>query len=478
LIYHFGRARAAAGLRAVAHLDTIVDSKEPANPAVELVRSDPPGASYADKEAAYERFVWDNLKRNYIGNYLHGMLGMTGFRLVNAPTFLPAYLHLISGSNTIVGLGLALQQVGGVISPIFGATQVEHRTKVMPAALWMGGLARVQIVGMAVAGWLLHGQPLVVAMMVFMFLFGLFMGTQRVVFGLLMAKVIPLSRRGRLQAWRNATGGLIAAALAYAAGKYIIKANLFGNGYSTTFLLAAFLTTTGLWALQLLLREPEPPHLPERARFRDRLRDFPRLIMSDRGYAWFLIVQMLATASRVATPFYILYVMKLSQHGPGGLGLVLAFLATQASLSVAFLGADTVSNLVWGYLGDKTGFKLVLTFSLVTWAAATALLMADHAPLAIFVAFFGLGAAQAGYMMAAQTMILEFGSRSEMPMRIAISSTAEGITACLGPLIGGFMADRLGYDVVFGTSIGFLVAGLAVLMIFVREPRTARIPTS
>ena len=87
------------------------------------------------REAAYEKFVWDNLKRNYAGHYLHGMLGMTGFRLVNAPTFLPAYLFAISGSNAIVGLGLALQQVGGVIAPIFGATKIEHRKKVMPAAI-------------------------------------------------------------------------------------------------------------------------------------------------------------------------------------------------------------------------------------------------------------------------------------------------------------------------------------------------------
>jgi hypothetical protein len=26
-----------------------------------------------------------------------------------------------------------------VISPIFGASRIEHRTKVMPAAMWMGG---------------------------------------------------------------------------------------------------------------------------------------------------------------------------------------------------------------------------------------------------------------------------------------------------------------------------------------------------
>lgn len=422
-------------------------------------------ADMAEKEAAYERFVWDNLKRNYLGNYLHGMLGMTGFRLVNAPTFLPAYLHLISGSNTVVGLGLALQQVGSVISPIFGATQIEHRTKVMPAAIWMGGLARVQIVGMAAAGWLLKGQPLIIAMMVFMFLFGLFMGTQRVVFGLLMAKVIPLSRRGRLQAWRNATGGLIAAVLAWVAGKYIIQANLFGNGYSTTFALAAFLTTTGLWALQMLLKEPEPPNLPKQQRFRDRVQDFPRLIMSDKGYMYFLIVQMLATASRIATPFYIIFVSTSMELTGKTLGL----------LSLAFLGADTLSNLVWGYLGDKTGFRLVLLFSVLIWIAATALLMMSHSHASIFMAFFGLGAAQSGYMMAAQTMILEFGSREEMPMRIAISSTAEGIMASTGPLIGGLVADHLGYNFVFGASIGFLILALLVLLTVVKEPRTARL---
>jgi MFS family permease len=445
-------------------LEARVEKQDEASAAPEVILPSAE-ASMAEREAAYEKFVWDNLKRNYIGNYLHGMLGMTGFRLVNAPTFLPAYLHMISGSNTVVGLGLALQQVGSVISPIFGATQIEHRTKVMPAALWMGGLARVQIVGMAAAGWFLHDQSLVTAMMVLMFLFGLFMGAQRVVFGLLMAKVIPLSRRGRLQAWRNATGGLIAAVLAWAAGKYLIQGNIFGNGYSTTFALAALLTSAGLWALQMLLKEPEPPNLPAPARFRDRVKDFPRLIMSDKGYAWFLVVQMVATASRIATPFYIIYVSSSMKLDGKTLGL----------LSLAFLGADTLSNLVWGYLGDKTGFRLVLLFSLTAWVAATVLLMLNHHPWAIFLAFFGLGAAQSGYMMAAQTMILEFGSRAEMPMRIAISSTAEGIMASLGPLVGGFVADHLGYNVVFGASIGFLSAGIIILMLLVKEPRTARL---
>jgi MFS family permease len=328
----------------------------------------------------------------------------------------------------------------------------------------MGGLARVQIVGMAAAGWLLKGQSLIIAMMVFMFLFGLFMGTQRVVFGLLMAKVIPLSRRGRLQAWRNATGGLIAAVLAYVSGKYLIEADVLGNGYSTTFILAFFLTSAGLWFLQYQIREPVPPTIREPARMRDRMRDIPGLIAADPAYRWFLVVQMLATSARIATPFYILHV-GATMHLDG---------ATLGLLSLAFLGADTVSNIAWGYLGDRSGFRIVLLLAIIGWIAATVLLMTQGAPMAVFFAFFILGAAQAGYAMAAQTMILEFGQRDDLPMRIGISATAEGVTATLGPLIGGTVADLLGYDVVFGASLGLLAAALLALVAAVPDPRRKR----
>lgn len=424
--------------------------------------SDGPGVDdLAAREAAYEKFVWDNLKRNYLGNYLHGMLGMTGFRLVNAPTFLSAYLLAVSGSNVIVGLGLALQQLGGVISPIFAGTKIEHRTKVMPAAVWMGSLGRLAILGMALAGWFLSGQPLVWALLFFILMFGVFMGAQRVVFNLLMSKVIPISRRGRLQAWRNATGGLIAAVLAWVAGKYFIEPNLFGNGYSTTFLFAFALTSLGLWALQLLLKEPEPPTTRARGRFRDRLRDFPALIASDRPYAFFLLVQMLATSARIATPFYILHVGKVIGADGATLGL----------LSFAFLGADTVSNLVWGYLGDKVGFRVVLIAAIAGWVGATIMLLNLHEPAWIFAAFAMLGASLSGYMMAANTMILEFGSRDDLPMRIAFSATAESLTATAGPLIGGLVAEVYGYDVVFLASLGFLAAAFVILVLFVRDPR-------
>src|SRR5689334_17207134 len=132
------------------------------------------GEALAKAEADYDRFVWANLPRNFAAHYIHGMLGMTGFRLLNAPTFIPAYLHFISGSDAIVGLGLGLQQLGGVFSPIVGAARVEHRKRVLPAAMLMGTAMRIPILLMALAGWFLKPPAVIWVFLTLLFLMGLF----------------------------------------------------------------------------------------------------------------------------------------------------------------------------------------------------------------------------------------------------------------------------------------------------------------
>ncbi|HWE99399.1 MAG TPA: MFS transporter [Caulobacteraceae bacterium] len=436
-----------------------------------------PGEGEADAEAAYQRFVWDNLPRNFAGHFLHGMLGMTGFRLFNAPTFLPAYLHLLSGSDFIVGLGQSLQQLGGVFSPVVGATHIEHRQKVLPVAMLMGTLMRVQILGVAAAGFLLHGQILVWAVLFFLFLLGLFSGAQNVAFQLLLAKVIPIVRRGRLQAIRNVTGGAIAAALAWAAGRYLIQQNVFGNGYGVTFSLAFVLTSLGLTALRLLMREPIPPTVRAKSRVSARIREFPALFREDPGYMWFMVAQTLATAGRVAAPFYILFAGHSMRLDGRNLGLV----------SLAFLGADTVTNMGWGLTGDRFGFRFTFALSLGVWIGGTILLMAApglaHIQLGtfvldakgfIFIAFFLLGASQSGFLMSSQTMVLEFGAREDIPMRLALTATAQGAMNTMGPLLGGVVAATLGYEVLFGASVAVLAVSLLVLLALVEEPRFRR----
>lgn len=414
----------------------------------------------ADAEAGYTRFVDDNLKRNYIAHFTHGMLGMTGFRLVYAPTFVPAYLGLLTGSPFLVGIGQSLQQAGAVLSPVLGAQQIEHRKRILPVSLLLGGLMRLQLLGLAIVGWMLEGPSLVIATFFFLFLLGFFMGSQRVAFQVLLAKVIPIRKRGRLQAWRNLFGGGLAAALSYWAGKTIIAQNWLGNGYATTFAFSFVLTSIGLMIIARFMREPEPPTVRQRMSLRDRFREFPALV-ADRDYRNFLIAQLLAMSGRISIPFCILYAGKTLGLSGETVGL----------LSLAFLGADTISNLIWGPMGDRFGFRLVFICAISTWAMSVALLLASHSTLMFFASFAGLGAALSGYMMSAQTLVLEFGGRDDVPMRLALSTTIETAMATVGPLVGGAIVSLSGYTPVFVLTLACLMAALAMLILKVREPR-------
>ncbi|MGC1301298.1 MAG: MFS transporter [Caulobacteraceae bacterium] len=426
----------------------------------QIVKDAGTGEDLHAREAAYEKFVDANLKRNYVANYIHGMLGLTGFRLIYAPTFIPTYVHQLTGSDALVGLGTSLLQLGAILSPLISASRIEHQPRILPYAIRTGSMMRVMILGLALAGWFLAGPVLLIVTLALLFLLGIFNGTQRVAFQMLMSKVIPIARRGRLQAWRNITGGVIAAGLSYVAGRYLIGGKVFGNGYATTFFLTFVLTSLGLTVLQLVLVEPDPPSRRPAMRFLDRLKEFP-VLLEDRDYRWFILAEALTVCARLASPFYVLYAGQ--QLGLSG--------TTIGELSLAYLGADTVSNLLWGHLGDRTGYRITFLLAAGIWGAAVLLLILIHQPWAVFVAFCGLGAGNSGYLMSQQTMVLEFGQRNDVAMRLALSTTIEGMISTIGPLLGGLLAVTLGYGVLMSCSVGFLGGAFLLLLFKVREPR-------
>ncbi|MDP3739405.1 MAG: MFS transporter [Hyphomonadaceae bacterium] len=427
------------------------------------------GPSEAEADAAYDRLVEKDLKRNYAAHYIHGMLGMTGFRLVNTPTFVPAYLHSISGSDAWVGIGTSLQQLGGIVSPIIGAQQIEHRKRLLPVSVTLGLLMRAQILGLAISGWFLGGGPALALALLFLFLLGFFQGPQRVAFQLLLAKVIPIRLRGRLQAWRNLTGGLIAAVLSYFAGSWLVANHVFGNGYATTFFLAFVLTSLGLSALQMLMREPEPPTVRARVSFRERMKDFPALISGDKGFAWFMVARSFAMGARIGQPFFFLYaamVLGISAESDP-----VEFGSTLAILSFAYMGADTVSNLLWGYLGDRQGFRSTLVISMAINLVGVASLMMSNSLVTMALAFFLIGMAQSGYLMSTTNIVLEYGHRHDVPMRMALSNTAEGAMGALAPLMGAGLVVLWGYESAFFATLITIVIALVVLVWKVDEPR-------
>lgn len=413
-------------------------------------------------EEAYRAQVRRDLPRNFGANLAHGMLGLTGFRLVTAPTFVPAYIYLLSSSKIAVGLALASQFIGMALSSIWGATLIEHRRKVMPVVFSIGWLMRAQIFGLALSAYLLEGWWALVAACLFLALFGFFNGVQSVAFAYLMSKVIPVDRRGSLTGLRNFFGGLIAAGVAYLGGKYLVGTNAFGNGYASTFMAAFILTSIGISALAFV-REPESPWVRTRAGLLQRLRQVPALLRDDVHYARFFQARALAALGTAALPFYAIYAGRTISLS----GTMLGY------LSLAFLLTQTISNLAWGAIADRRGYRLVFLISLGLWLVSTAGLMLAHSPALVVLAFCGLGAGFGGYFVAAQNLVLEFGANHDRPMLIAVSDTASHLMMSIGPVLGGLIAE--GFDFAYVFVVAIAVKAVAMMMVLrIDEPRYRR----
>lgn len=422
----------------------------------------PAGTASAQQRALadHARVVDENLTRNYRANFIHGVLGMTGFRLIYAPTIIPAYLMLLTGSAAAVGLGTALLQLGATISPIASGARIEHRSHILAYAVKVGSLMRLMILGLALAGWLLTGEALLLVTFALFLLLGFFTGAQRVAFQMLMSKLIPIRKRGRLQGYRNFAGGLIAAVLAWVAGNWFIAGNWLGNGYATTFLFAFLLTSAGLVVLKTMIREPPAPVSRPQLPLRDRIREFPELL-ADRDFANFLGAHSFATMARVGAPFWTVYAGNL-------LGLDGALIG---GLSFVFLGSDTISNVLWGPMGDRFGFRIVYALSLLCSIGGVVLMILAETAAPVYGAFVLLGFGASGWLLAASTMVLEFGSSADTPMRLAFVTTFEGAIAATGPVFAGLLVAGWGFAPLFVVVLGALVTALLLLLFRVREPR-------
>ena len=399
-----------------------------------------------------------DLRRNFLSFLAHGPLGQTGFRLVSMPTFMPNYLLALSGSEIWVGIARGAQALGQALSPILGASLIEHRPRALRIGLSLGAAMRVQLLGIAAAGFWLGAPWNLYATIACLGLFGFFQGMSGVAFNHVRAKVIPTELRGRLAGLRTALGGLLTSVVAGFSGALVARDAL-GNGYATVLALGFVFTAFGLVAISFT-REPPAPDMRAREPLPQRLAALPGLLRSDRDYAAYLAARALATLGRMAVPYYVLF-------GAERLGSLAAALG---ALSIAFTLANSVGNLFWGALADRRGFRAVFAAGLVAWIAATLVLLSASSFGAFVLVLAALGLGLGGVQMAQQNLVLEFGRRADQPMRIALAQSTE-LMGAVGPVLGGALIATSSYPTMFWLAIACKGAALVLIWTRVREPR-------
>ena len=131
---------------------------------------------------------------------------------------------------------------------------------------------------------------------------------------------------------------------------------------------------------------------------------------------------------------------------------------TQMGISMAMAGMG-LGSVLWGSASDRYGRKPVLIVSLIIFVVATALSL--FSPNIIFFIicrlFQGLGAG--GAMVLSTSIPADVYMGRQLAKLMAIVGAINGVAPALGPVLGGFMADSVGWRGIF---VVLLVIGVGM----------------
>lgn len=401
-------------------------------------------------------------KWNFAANLGDVMFFSLGLAFASMNTIVPVFIRQLGGSALIIGLVPALVQTGQMLPPLFAAPYVAPLERKLPFLLKATLGERLPWPILAIACIFFardYPGPMLGITIVLLAIFGLAGGICVPAWMDIVTRVTPMRMRGKLFGWSGAISGLLGVGAGLAAERALAA---FTYPYNFAFCFAAagacmFLSFAALAALREPPVKDRVPSTPIFA-FARRL---PGLLRGDRDFSIFIAVRILGALAAMATAFVAIYAVE--QRG------------LPASIAGRFtawmLGTQVITTPLFGMIADGRGYKSSFQFSLLCQVLAMGLSMVVTTTLGFSIVFALIGAATGLLFTTTLNMVVEFAPPSERVTYLGLHGTLIAPATLLAPVIGGWLAEVGGYPLAFSVAAACGVSALAMLTLFVRDPR-------
>ncbi len=415
----------------------------------------------AQAEAESER----TYRRNFAAGLVHGVFFQAAAAFGSIHTVLPSFVVLLTSSTVAVGLMAAVQDFGEIVPQMFTAYLIEDRPRKKPYLL---AIITVRWVSWALLAFLTfrygttHPEMVLAVLIALFGLFSVAGGMGTVVYADVFSKAIPAQRRGRFVGLRQLVGYL----MAIGAG-YVVKLILddparfpFPANYALIFLLSAALLLVAFTGFALI-REPVYPMQRTSPSFGSLLRRAAVLARQNPNFRRLLAARALTATVLALAPFYVVYAQTGASVNPGAVGIYLS----------AQMAGAALSNLLWGWLGDRYGNRTVVVGTAVMGGLAPllALLAPATSSLLFMPVFAALGATISGMRLGYSNFVLEMAPAELRPTCVALQNTLLMPVALL-PLAVGILIEAWSYPLLLGGGV-LLMAAATVLGLRLLDPR-------
>ena len=356
--------------------------------------------------------------------------------LSSAKTVLPWLLTALGAPAFWIGFLVPIRESGSLLPQLLIASAVRRRP--YRKVVWVLGavLQALALLGMGTAALLLRGWAagfVIVGLLIF---FSLARGLVSVASKDVTGKTIPKTRRGRLNGYTTAAGGLLTLALG---GILAISSSQDPSPLSlATILFGAAILWIGAAMVFSFVAEVPGATQGGKDAFREALHRLT-LLKSDAPFRRFVIVRALLISTGLAAPFYVALAM---DHGGGG-GRTLALFILASGL------ASALSSLFWGRYSDRSSKSVLIAAASVASSLGVFVFVLERLSVLDRVswipplAFFFLSIAHSGIRIGRKTYILDMASGERRTDYVAVSNTVIGAVLLASGAIG-FLAPVVG----------------------------------
>jgi len=410
----------------------------------------------------FETEVERNYRHNFTVNVLDGTTFWLGASFIATRTILPLYVSHLTDSTLAIGLLAMIVSTGWLLPQLFTANWVQRLPVKKVVVVQVGFYAeRLPVFLLILSAWLATRSQTLALVTFFIFLTWHVVGAGVIAVGWqdMMAKVFPTARRGRFLGITN-FGGTATGILGASAAVYVLDQFEFPYGYVICFAAAALFIFIS-WVFIAQTREPAQVSKAEPISQREYLGSLPAILRKDPNFRRYMFSQIVVVLGGMAVGFLTVYAVQ-RWNLPDG---------QAAAFTISMLSGQAVSNLIFGWLADRKGHKLVLELSVLCGALAVGIASIAPSPIWFYVVFVLVGASAAGFILSGIMIVFEFCEPEIRPTYIGLNNSVMGVFAALTPLLGGWLVITVGYQALFVISFIISLVGLALLRWMVREPR-------
>jgi len=414
--------------------------------------------------AEVAEYVQRHLRWNMGAGIMDAMFYQLGTQIMSPETVMPLLLTHLGASTVVLGLMTALTSLGILLPQLLMAGLTERLPYKKPISLISGSVERASFFVIGIAVWLWGGtapQAVLILLLALRTLGSVSLGMILPAWSTMIGKVIPTRRRGMFFGIGRSLGALLGVGGGLLAGR-LLELYGFPQGFALCLMVGSVALFVS-WAGLALTREPPDLETRPPTPIGVYLRGLPQLLQRDRNYAAFLVARAVAVLGTMASGFVIV-------HGARRFALTGAEIG-RLTATVAVVQA--LMYLLWGSLADRVGHKAILCAgALCTGLAA---LCAGWAPTVsgLYVALALVGASVGSETISGQNIVLEFAPPAERPTYLGLTSTLLAPVRALAPVLGGLLAQEVGFAVLFASGAALSVVGLGLYVLRVRDPRVA-----